>query len=92
MDLLRDLVREAGERIIIMPAGNIHENNVEKIAKETGAKELHVTGFKDVDSGMQFRNPRVYMGGLLRPPEYTRSVTDADSIGTLVRLAGGNDD
>ena len=92
LELLRDLVKRAGDRIIIMPAGNIHESNVEKIAQETGAKELHVTGFKDVDSGMLFRNPRVFMGGLLRPPEYTRSVTDAGKIGTLVRLAEGRDD
>ncbi len=70
----------------------IHETNVEKIAKETVAKELHVTGFTDVDRDMQFRNPRVYLGGLLRPPEYTRSVTDAGKIGTLVRLAEGSDD
>ena len=85
-------MKRAGGRIIIMPAGKIHEGNVEKIARETGAKELHVTGFKDVDSSMKFRNPRVYMGGLLRPPEYTRSVTDAATIGTLVRLAEGSDD
>ena len=92
LELLRDLVKRAGGRIIIMPAGNIHENNVEKIAKETVAKELHVTGFTDVDRDMQFRNPRVYLEGLLRPPEYTRSVTDAGEIGALVRLAEGSDD
>jgi copper homeostasis protein len=87
LEFLKELVERAGERIIIMPAGNIHENNVAKIANATGANELHVTGFKDVDSAMSFRNPRVYMGGTLRPPEYTRSVTDAECIGTLVRLA-----
>lgn len=92
LELLGALVKRAGERVVIMPAGNIHENNIDKIAAETGAKELHVTGFKDLDSGMKFRNPRVYMGGLLRPPEYTRSVTDAGSIGTLVRLAEGRDE
>ena len=57
------------------------------IARETKAKELHVTGFVDVESGMSFKNPRVYMGGLLRPPEYTRAVTDADRISALVRRA-----
>lgn len=86
LDMLRDLVKRAGERIVVMPAGNIHEHNIDKVARETGAKELHVTGFKDIDSGMKFRNHRVYMGGLLRPPEYTRSVTDSENIGTLVRL------
>jgi copper homeostasis protein len=88
LDVLRELVRIASDRIVVMPGGNIHEGNVEKIAKETGAKELHVTGFADADSGMRFRNPRVYMGGLLRPPEYTRSVTDPERIRALVRLTG----
>lgn len=90
LDLLRELVRIASDRIVVMPAGNLHEGNVEKIARETGAQELHVTGFSDSDSRMRFRNPRVYMGGLLRPPEYTRSVTDAEKIRGLVRIAGGS--
>lgn len=92
LDLLRELVARAGDRIVVMPAGNIHEKNVAKIARETGANELHVTGFKDIESGMAYRNPRVYMGGLLRPPEYRRSVTDAGTIEALVRLAEGRDD
>ncbi len=88
LDLLRELVERASDRIVIMPGGNIHESNVEKIAKVTGAQELHVTGFVDVEGGMKFRNPRVYMGGLLRPPEYMRTVTSSEMIGALVRLAG----
>jgi len=85
LDLLRDLVSRAGERIVVMVCGNLTEKNIARIAKETKAKELHVTGFVDVESGMTFRNPRVYMGGLLRPPEYTRSVTAAERISALVR-------
>jgi len=89
LDLLKELVARAGERVIVMPAGNIHERNVERIARETGASELHVTGFVDVESGMEFRNPRVFMGGLLRPPEYSRAMTDPDAIASLLRLAEG---
>ncbi|HXV59861.1 MAG TPA: copper homeostasis protein CutC [Vicinamibacteria bacterium] len=89
LDLLRQLIEEAGERIIVMPAGSIHERNIEKIARETRASELHITGFVDIESGMQFRNPRVHMGGLLRPPEYSRATTDAERIRTLVSLARG---
>ncbi len=87
LGLLRELVARAEGRMVVMVCGNLHENNIETIAKETRAKELHVTGFIDVESGMTFRNPRVYMGGLLRPPEYTRAVTDADRISALVRRA-----
>jgi copper homeostasis protein len=85
LDLLRELVSRAGDRIGVMVCGNVNEKNVARIARETRAKELHVTGFADVESGMTFRNPRVYMGGLLRPPEYTRSVTAADRISAMVR-------
>lgn len=88
LDLLKELVVRAGERLVVMPGGNIHERNVAKIARETEAKELHVTGFVDVESGMEFKNPRVYMGGLLRPPEYSRAMTDAAAIASLVRRAG----
>jgi copper homeostasis protein len=91
LDLLHELVQRAGDRIVVMPGGNIHETNVAKIARETGASELHVTGFVDVDSAMRFRNPRVYMGGLLRPPEYSRAVTAAERIEALVRIASGRD-
>jgi copper homeostasis protein len=90
LELLRELVTRAGDRIVVMPCGGIHEKNIVKVARETRAKELHVTGFVDSESGMRFRNPRVYMGGLLRPPEYTRAVTAADRIAALVRLSGSN--
>ncbi|MGH9333262.1 MAG: copper homeostasis protein CutC [Vicinamibacteria bacterium] len=88
LDLLRELVARARKRIVVMPCGNIHESNGEKIARETKAEELHVTGFVEVESEMGFRNPRVYMGGLLRPPEYTRSVTAPEKIAALVRAVG----
>ena len=90
LDLLRELVARAGDRIVVMVCGNLHEKNIDKIANETKAKELHVTGFIDVESGMTFRNPRVYMGGLLRPPEYTRAVTAADRVSALVRKVAGS--
>ena len=92
LDLLAELVKAAADRIVIMPAGTIHEGNIEKIAALSGAKELHVTGFVEEDSGMTFRNPRVYMGGLLRPPEYSRAVTDSRAIGTLVERVGAKRD
>ncbi len=85
LDLLRELVAQAGDRIVVMVCGNLTEKNIEKIARETKAKELHITGFVDVESGMTFRNPRVYMGGLLRPPEYARAVASADRIAALIR-------
>ena len=85
LDLLADLAEKAADRIIVVPCGDINERNISKIIDRTGARELHVTGFKSVSSGMTFRNDRVFMGGELRPPEYARHVTDVERVRALLR-------
>jgi copper homeostasis protein len=77
LDLITELVKQAGDRIIIMPGAGITERNLRKIM-------AHVYAPKSFESRMQYRNPRVFMGGELRPPEYTLSVTDPDRIRTFV--------
>jgi copper homeostasis protein len=89
LELLKELVARAGDRMVVLVCGNLTEKNIARVARDTGASELHITGFADVESGMTFRNPRVYMGGLLRPPEYSRSITAADRIAALVRRVLG---
>ena len=88
LDLVAELVRRAGDRIVVMPGGGLRERNIAKVVAATGARELHVTGFATVESPMRYRNERVFMGGTLRPPEYQRSVTDAAKIERLRRAAG----
>lgn len=85
LDLISDLVRKAGNRIIIMPGGGINERNFGRIADQSGARELHVAALVDVEGPMKFRNPRCFMGGELRPPEFSKLVTDADRVGAFVR-------
>jgi copper homeostasis protein len=88
LDLVTDLVRRAGDRIVVMPGGG-NERNIAKVAAATGAREFHVTGTTSISSLMTHRNPRVFMGGELRPPEYDRRVTDPESIRRLRERAGG---
>jgi copper homeostasis protein len=40
-ELLGKLVKQAGERIIIMPGAGIKSTNIRKLAEESGAKEFH---------------------------------------------------
>ena len=80
LDLIVDLVRAAGERIIVMPGAGITERNIEKIVAASGVREAHVYAPVSVASRMVYRNPHVFMGGELRPPEYSVSVTDAGRI------------
>jgi copper homeostasis protein len=83
--LISDLVRQAGDRIIIMPGGGIHERNVATIVRTSHAREIHLSARATVESRMIYRNGRVTMGGALRPPEYSHQVTDAARVQTVVQ-------
>jgi copper homeostasis protein len=85
LDLISDLVRKAGDRIIIMPGGGINERNFSRIARQSGAKELHVAALVEVEGPMRFRNGRCFMGGELRPPEFSVLTTDAARVRTCAR-------
>ena len=75
--LIRKLIEQAAGRIIIMPGGGINSQNIRKIAEETGATEFHFSGRTAIESPMQYRNPRVSMGGTLQVDEYSKLVTNA---------------
>jgi copper homeostasis protein len=85
VDLISDLVKRAGSRIIVMPGGGITERNIKKIIAQSGAREAHFLGTISVSSPMRYRNPNPFMGGELRPPEFTRNVTDPDRVRQYVR-------
>ncbi len=84
-ELVHDLLVHADDKIIVMPGGGITEQNIKKVLDTTGAKEIHVTGTRTKNSPMTFRNDRCFMGGVIRPPEYSMTITDADRIRTLVQ-------
>jgi len=87
MELVAELVRRAGDRIIVMPGGG-RDGNVKAIVERTGAREVHVVGTRAVESRMRFRNDRCFMGGALRSPEYSWAVTDPQRIQAIVDAVG----
>ena len=84
-ELVHGLLVHADDKIIVMPGGGITEQNIKKVLDTTGAKEIHVTGTRTKNSPMTFRNDRCFMGGVIRPPEYSMIITDADRIRALVQ-------
>lgn len=78
--LIRQLIEKASGRIIIMPGCGVRENNFKKILEETGAKEIHTSAREWIESGMQFRNNEVSMGGTVTVEEYRREVTSIERI------------
>jgi copper homeostasis protein len=84
IELISALVKEAGDRVSIMPGCGITPENIERLAEETGAKEFHVFAMKRVESPMKFRNQETLMGEPLKISEYETSVTDAEVIEEIV--------
>ncbi len=91
LDLITELVQRAGDRIIVMPglSSGFSIQNFKKIVTHSGAKEIHTAAMTSLDSRMIFRNRRSFMGGELRPPEFTLTVTDAGRVRSLVEAARG---
>ena len=79
--LIKKLIKQANNRIIIMPGCGINENNIRKIALETGAQEFHLSLRNKVTSKMIYRNPSISMGGTnITIDEYQQDITDAHRV------------
>jgi copper homeostasis protein len=85
-ELLCQLVKIAGKRIIIMPGSGISETNIEKIARKTGAKEFHCSARKLIESEMNFRKEGVTMGSIPGYDEFRRKVADTEKIKDIIRI------
>ena len=55
--MIAELVKSAGERIIIMPGSGVRADNIVALAKETGATEFHTSLRAKQPSHMQYRHP-----------------------------------
>ncbi|MER9185044.1 copper homeostasis protein CutC, partial [Mesorhizobium sp. M0767] len=86
-DLLADLVRQAGDRIIILGCGGLDPENIRKVRRKTGLSEMHFAALKDVPSAMRYRNPGVGMGGTDLDREYRNTVTDEALVAATIAAA-----
>ena len=84
VELIRQLVIQAGERLIVMPGGGIDETNAAQIITATKAKELHLTGRMEIDSEMIFRRQSISMGSLPGNPEFKRKIADPEKIKKII--------
>lgn len=89
LPLISELIRRAGERIIIMPGGGITPRNAARIVQAAHPKEMHFAALTGEAGGMRFRRDHVFMGGELRPPEFDRLVTSGQIIRTVMKNTTG---
>ncbi|MDO5524301.1 MAG: copper homeostasis protein CutC, partial [Bacteroidia bacterium] len=88
VELLEQLVKQAGNRIVIMPGSGVNAQNIAEIARKTGANEFHLSARESVESQMEYRNPNLKMGGAnIVINEYAQDITSAAKVNqTLQQL------
>ncbi len=84
LPLITELVKRAGDRIIVMPGGGITPRNVDRIVGAAKPSEIHFAALQLAEGGMRFRRGHVFMGGELRPPEYDRLLTSEQGIRAIM--------
>ena len=90
LELIAGLHKQAAGRIVVMPGGGLTPRNIQKFVAMTGVHEVHLSARHTVESGMSYRNGRVFMGGTLRPPEFSWKTTDEASVRDVVRGLRGH--
>ena len=90
--MLKELIKQADGRIIIMPGCGVNPGNIIQIAEETGAVEFHFSGRSSYESGMIFRNDKVSMGGTVKIEEYQRDITDPEIVKAAVNELAKKDE
>ena len=78
--LLKKLQQQADGRIILLAGCGVNENNIARIAAETGINEFHFSARESIQSEMIFKNEAVSMGGTVHINEYERNVTTAQRV------------
>lgn len=86
IETLAALVKQAGDRIIIMPGCGITERNFAFLDSKVKAKEYHVFVPGTTESKMTYRPDHIYMGGMLRQAEFAISHTDQNRVSTVTTI------
>jgi copper homeostasis protein len=82
--MLAELQKRAANKITIAAGGGITPRNVKRIVDATGVEEVHLSARKSRESAMTFRNGSCFMGGTLRPPEFSQKMTDSSTVQQVI--------
>jgi copper homeostasis protein len=86
IELIKELIARAGDKIEILPGGGIRLHNVRRIVEQTGAKQVHLSAFSQrLDKSTQHR-PHITFGGELHPPEDRYDLIDSRVIQSISDL------
>ena len=77
-EILGKLVKQAGNRIIVMPGAGIKASNIRQLMQESGAREYHGSARRVLPNPMSHSNPNVTDAGSVY-------VTDFDELKRIIQ-------
>ena len=86
-DVIKELVKKAGNKITVMPGAGINDKNILKLIDETKAREYHFSGKKRYPSNMKYFNHDIVMGNSGDVDEYAIFVADTEIIRNVISKA-----
>lgn len=75
--LINNLIKQANERITIMPGGGVNSSNIIELAQKTGASEFHASAKMAKKSSME------YAGNLNEPQQHVS--VDAEEVKKMIK-------
>ncbi|MBO5672453.1 MAG: copper homeostasis protein CutC [Alistipes sp.] len=89
IDNIRRAVEVSRGRIEIMAGSGVVAKNASEL-KATGVDALHFSAKMMVAGGMQYRNPRISMGGSSAVDEFALRVVDEAEVEAILKLCSAN--
>jgi len=89
VDLIRQLVEKAGNRIAIMPGSGVNEQTVKEIVSKTKVKEIHFSSSSERNSPMTFKNQTIAAMGEQGTDEFVLRTVDPARVRAMRALAEG---
>ncbi|MDZ4714521.1 MAG: copper homeostasis protein CutC [Cytophagales bacterium] len=87
VDLIRQLVKKAGDRITIMPGSGVNEQTVAEIVSKTRVNEIHFSATSFRDSTMTFQNKNIAAMGEEGTSEFLIRTVDPARVRAIRSLA-----
>lgn len=84
IETIAGLVKELGDKVIVMPGGGICEDNLEEIQTKTKCVEFHASARVVKSSEMEYKNSACSLG--LRGEEYSQMVTSTERVAKLIKI------
>lgn len=87
VELIRQLVESAGDRIKIMPGSGVNEDTVKVVVSKTGAREIHFSATAERHSPMIFKNESIAAMGEQGSSEFVLRTVDPARVRKMRELA-----